>query len=78
MGHIYSRLKELRNQNGLTQKEVAAILNVDPYLYGKYERGERNIPILLMAELADRYQTSMDFILELTDDPKPHPPKRGR
>ena len=58
-------------------EEVAAILPIDPRAYGKYERGERGIPVLCVAMLADYYKTSMDYILEHTNNPAPYS-GRGR
>lgn len=77
MARYYGRLKELRIRYHLRQKEVAAILRIDPRAYGKYERGERGIPVLCVAMLADYYKTSMDYILEHTNNPAPYS-GRGR
>ncbi len=56
------RIKDLREDNDLTQKEVAKVLMCDQSLYSKYERGEREIPLSLLIKLADCYGTSLDYL----------------
>ena len=65
------RLRELREERHLGQKEVAAVLGIRINVYQRYEYGERLIPIDKLMMLADYYQTSTDYILGRTDDPKP-------
>lgn len=64
------RIKDLREDNDLTQKEIAKILMCDQSLYSKYERGEREIPLSLLIKLADYYNTSLDYLTCRTDNPK--------
>lgn len=68
----YVRLKDLREDKDLVQKEVAALLNIDQRVYSNYETGKREIPTRFVIELAKFYKTSTDYILGLTDDPKPY------
>jgi len=68
----YPRLKDLREDKDLTQKEVAAILGIDQRVYSNYEIGKREIPSRFIIKLADFYDTSADFILGLTDETKPY------
>ena len=63
------RIKDLREDNDLTQKEVAKVLTCDQSLYSKYERGEREIPLSLLIKLADYYGTSLDYLTYRTDNP---------
>ena len=56
------RIKDLREDNDLTQKEVAKVLMCDQSLYSKYERGEREIPLALLKKLADCYGTRLDYL----------------
>lgn len=63
------RIRDLREDNDLTQKQVAAILNCDQSLYSKYERGEREIPLSLLIKLADFYKTSLDYLVGRSADP---------
>ncbi len=65
----YPRLKDLREDRDLVQKEVAALLGIDQRVYSNYERGKREIPTRFVVLLAKFYQTSTDYILGLTNDP---------
>ncbi len=65
----YPRLKDLREDRDLVQKEVAALLGIDQRVYSNYERGKREIPTRYVVQLARFYQTSTDYILGLTNDP---------
>lgn len=64
------RIKDLREDNDLTQKEIAKILMCDQSLYSKYERGEREIPLNLLIMLADYYKTNLDYLVYRTNNPK--------
>ena len=65
----YPRLKDLREDNDLKQKEIAAFRGIDQRVYSNYETGKREIPVHLLLKLAEYYHTSTDYILGLTDDP---------
>ena len=69
------RIKDIREDLDLTQKELADYLHIRQNTYSQYENGQRQIPISLLIALAKYYRTSVDYLLELTDDPKPYPPK---
>ncbi len=69
----YSRLKDLRNDKDLMQKEIAAILNIDQRVYSNYETGKRELPTHILIKLADYYGTSTDYILGRTNEIKPYP-----
>ena len=60
----------MREDNDLTQQQLSKILLCDQSLYSKYERGEREIPIVLLIKLADYYNTSIDYLVGRTDNPK--------
>ncbi|MBO7214242.1 MAG: helix-turn-helix transcriptional regulator [Clostridia bacterium] len=66
------RIKDLREDNDLTQKEVASYLQVKQNTYSQYENGQRQIPIELLISLAKFYGTSTDYILGLTNNKKPY------
>ena len=66
------RIRDLREDRDLTQKQVAEHLMCDQSLYSKYERGEREIPSNLLIKLAQFYNTSIDYLVGLTDNPKPY------
>lgn len=64
------RIKDMREDNDLTQKQVSQMLLCDQSLYSKYERGEREIPLKILVALADYYQVSTDYLIGRTDNPK--------
>lgn len=68
----YSRLKDLREDRDLVQKEVASILGIDQRVYSNYEIGKREIPTRFVIMLAKFYNTSTDYILGLTNNPHPY------
>ena len=63
------RIRDLREDRDLTQKEVAAWLHCDQSLYSKYGRGERLLPLDLAVRLADYYGVSLDYLTGRTDLP---------
>ncbi len=63
----FRRLKDLREDNDLVQKEVAAILGIDQRVYSNYELGKREIPVRFVIRLAKYYKVSTDYILGLRD-----------
>ena len=71
-----TRIKMLREDNDLTQKEIAQFLNITQVAYSYYEIGKRSIPLELLCKLADYYNTSVDYLLYRTDTFKPYPKKR--
>jgi len=71
-GDLMNRLKELREDNDIYQKEIAKYLNVDQSNYSKYELEKINIPIDTLKKLADYYNTSIDYLLYRTDERKPY------
>ena len=76
MDSYYKRLRELREDHDLTQEKVAAYLGMKQSQYCRYERGLRDTPSDILIRLALLYRTSVDYILELTDNPKPYGDKR--
>lgn len=70
---IFKRLYDLRTDNDLTQQEIADYLMCNRQVYARYERGLREIPVSMLIVLADYYNTSTDYILGRTDNPKPIP-----
>lgn len=57
------RIRDLREDNDLTQKQIAEYLMCDQSLYSKYERGEREIPLNLIIKLADYYNVNIDYLV---------------
>lgn len=64
------RLKDLREDADLKQQEVADYLHIKQNTYSQYESGKRQIPIDVLIKLAEFYDVSTDYILELTDQPR--------
>jgi len=64
------RLKDIREDNDLTQAYIAKILNIKQNTYSQYETGNRQIPLDLLIKLADYYNVSIDYILRRTDNPR--------
>lgn len=73
---MYQRIRDLREDRDLLQKDVAAYLKYTQVCYSNYETGKRDIPTEVLIQLAGLYHTSTDYILGLTDDSAPaHPPQ---
>ena len=68
MNNYYKRLRELREDHDLTQKQVADFLHMKQPQYCRYERGLQDIPTDVLIRLAQYYRTSTDYILGLTDN----------
>lgn len=69
---IYSRIRSLREDHDLTQKKIASILNMSQTGYSKYETGENDIPTRILINLSLYYDTSIDYLLGITDVQKPY------
>ena len=61
------RLRDLREDNDLTQKQIAEMLHIKQNTYSQYENGQRQLPIDVLIKLAQFYKVSTDYILGLTD-----------
>ena len=61
------RIRDLREDADMTQKQIAELLLCDQSLYSKYERGERVLPLELAMQLADFYKVSLDYLVGRTD-----------
>lgn len=65
---MYRRIRDLREDNDYTQKDMAKFLNCSQQAYSKYELGQRDIPTEILIALARFYNTTTDYILELSDE----------
>lgn len=65
---MYQRIRDLREDRDLTQKQVAQMLGMSQTGYSKYETGENDIPTLVLIKLADFYGTSTDYLLGRVDE----------
>ncbi len=61
---VYRRVRDLREDNDKTQREIAQILNLQLTVYQRYERGERELPLWAAIKLADYYKVSLDYLVE--------------
>lgn len=67
MSALYRRIRDLREDKDLTQREMGEILSCSQRVYSNYERGELDIPTDILIKLARFHNTSTDYILGLTD-----------
>ena len=70
--NYYPRIRDLREDHDLSQQDVADYLHMKQPQYSRYERGLRDIPTDILIRLAKLYKTSTDYILGLTNEPKPN------
>lgn len=68
----YQRIRDLREDRDLYQKDIASYLKCTQSCYSHYEIGDRDIPTQILIKLADFYNTSTDYLLGRTDNPKPY------
>lgn len=68
--YFYQRLRDLREDKDLPQREVAALLDITTQQYSLYERGTREIPFHHAITLAKFYNVSLDYIAGLTNNKK--------
>ena len=66
----YRRIRDLREDSDVTQKEMARILNCSQQVYSNYELGQRDIPTDILIKLSAYYKVSVDYILGISDNPK--------
>ena len=68
----YQRIRDLREDRDISQKEIAQYLNIKQNTYSRYETGDRAIPLDTMDQLAAFYNTSVDYLMGRTDEMKPY------
>ncbi len=73
---MLQRLRDFREDRDISQQKMAELLNVAQTTYSDYERGKINIPMDTLRKLALFFDTSIDYLLELTDESKPYPRKK--
>ena len=66
---MYKRIRDLREDNDLKQKDLAQYLNCTQVCYSRYELGMRDIPTEVLIKLSNFYNTSVDYLLGLTNNP---------
>ena len=78
MEMIYQRIKDLREDKDWTQREMAEMVHISRSSYSAYENGTTAFPIEVLKSLAVLYGTSIDYLLEMTDNPKPYERKKTK
>lgn len=73
---MYRRIRDFREDRDLTQKQMGEAVGVSQRTYAYYESGQRMLTPQILCALARFHNTSVDYLLELTDDPRPYPRKR--
>ena len=72
------RLRDIREDRDITQKELANYLNIKQNTYSQYETGQRQIPIDTLISLAKYFNTSVDYILGITNVARPYPRAKNK
>lgn len=72
----FPRIRDMREDHELHQKEIAATLGINQRVYSRYESGLRTIPVYHLIKLADYYNTSTDFLLGRTNITEPYARKK--
>ena len=67
--HLYNRIRDLREDNDQTQRDIATILNMQLTVYQRYERGERELPLWAAIKLSNYYNVSIDYLVGVTNNP---------
>lgn len=70
---MYARIRDLREDHDMTQREVAAYLHCSQQVYSNYELGQRDLPTDVLIRLSRLYEVSTDYLLGLTGNPKRYP-----
>lgn len=68
----FERIEMLRKDKHMSQTEIAKLLGISQRNYSHYERGETNIPLDILCKIAVIHNTSIDYLLNLTDETKPY------
>lgn len=69
---MYDRIRNMREDKDMTQAQIAAYLNIHQTTYSDYEIGNLNIPVPILDKLADLFETSIDYLVNRTDEKKPY------
>ncbi|MGI5985559.1 MAG: helix-turn-helix domain-containing protein [Oscillospiraceae bacterium] len=73
---MHQHIRDLREDKDLNQKQMAEILNIAQTTYSDYELGKINIPIEVLKKMSIYFNTSIDYLLDVTDVKKPYPRKQ--
>lgn len=75
---MYHRIKDLREDKDISQTTLAKILGMSQTGYSKYETGENDIPTSILIKLAEFHNTSIDYLLNLTNEKRPYPRNKNK
>lgn len=74
---MYKRIRDLREDKDLLQKDIEEYLQCTQACYSNYEIGKRDLPADVLLKLARFYNTSVDYLLGATDEMTPYPPAKS-
>ncbi len=75
---MYERIRNLRDDKDLTQAQMAEYLKIHQTTYSDYELGKLNIPVSVLGKIAVLFETSVDYLINQTDEKKPYPRSKGK
>lgn len=75
---MYERIRNLRDDKDMTQAQIAEYLKIHQTTYSDYELGKLNIPVSVLSKLAILFETSVDYLVDQTDEKKPYPRKKDK
>jgi transcriptional regulator with XRE-family HTH domain len=70
---MYERIRNMREDRDLTQAKMAEYLSIHQTTYSDYELGKLNIPVPILDKIADFFGTSIDYLVNRTDEKRPYP-----
>lgn len=73
---MYERIRNMREDKDLTQAQMAEFLSIHQTTYSDYELGNLNIPVQVLGKIADLFETSIDYLVDRTDEKTPYPRKK--
>ena len=74
---MYQHIRDIREDHDLSQKQMAELLSIGQTTYSDYELGKINIPIEILKKLSLYFNTSIDYLLDMTDEKEPYPRKKN-
>lgn len=73
---MYERIRNMREDKDITQAQMAEFLSIHQTTYSDYELGNLNIPVPMLDKIADLFETSIDYLVDRTDEKTPYPHKK--
>ena len=71
---MYVRIRNMREDRDIIQAKMADYLHIHQTTYSDYELGKLNIPVAVLVRIADLFETSIDYLVDRTDETQPYPP----